>query len=119
SRDSRSAADDLLTVAAGELAEQLLPAEVLGDDDPLVIVPTARLHDVPWGLLPGLRGRPTSITPSVTAWGVAERLRLDRLAIHGGERAAGLVAGPGLAHAAAEVSGVASFYDRPTVVGGA
>jgi CHAT domain-containing protein/tetratricopeptide (TPR) repeat protein len=115
---SRRAADEMLSMATTELSDLLLPDEIADGDEPLVIVPTARLHDVPWGLLPRLVGRPVSVNPSVTAWGVAERLRLDRLAIHGGDRAAGLVVGPSLDHASAEVAMVGAHYERPVVLHG-
>lgn len=116
SADARRAAADLLASSAGELAAQLLPPEVAVGDGPVVIVPTARLHDIPWGLLPSLAGRPVSVNPSVAAWATAERMRLDRLAIHGGERAAGLVAGPELEHAVAEIHAVGPLYGAPVLL---
>jgi len=115
---SRAAAADLLRGVVRELADQLLPAEVLAGDGPLVLVPTARLHDVPWALLPGLQGRPLSVSPSVSAWAAAERVRADRRALHGGDRAAGVIAGPELEHAPAEAHAVAGHYLSPTVLSG-
>ena len=40
---------------------------------PLVVVPTGRLHAVPWGLMPSLRERATSVAPSASAWLRARR----------------------------------------------
>lgn len=116
SDDARRAAEELLATSTAELAAQLLPPEVVPGDGPVVIVPTARLHDIPWGLLPPLAGRAVSVNPSIAAWATAERMRLDRLAIHGGGRAAGLVAGPGLEHALGEIATVARLYESPIVL---
>ncbi len=75
----------------------------LGDED-LVIVPTGSLAGVPWALLPDLRGRPVTVSPSATVWlsGRQERGRSDA-----GEL---LVAGPNLEHAADEVEQLAAIY---------
>lgn len=49
------------------LGDRLLP--VLGDDvSEVVVVPPAALHAVPWGLLPSLRGKAITVTPSVGLW---------------------------------------------------
>jgi CHAT domain-containing protein len=56
---------------AGELArriDQLLLASLRLGDRPLVIVPTAGLHALPWWALPGLQSRPFTISPSVELW---------------------------------------------------
>jgi tetratricopeptide (TPR) repeat protein len=37
-------------------------------DGPVVIVPPGRLHAVPWALLPSLRNRVISVSPSARAW---------------------------------------------------
>jgi CHAT domain-containing protein len=87
-------------------------------DAGVVVVPTARLHDVPWGVLPGLAGRAVSVNPSVSAWAKAEQMRRERLAIHGGYRAAALIAGPGLHHAGQELASVRALYDEPDVAVG-
>ncbi len=57
SDESRLAAAEMLYAFADELAEIVLPPIVAESFDPVVIVPTAILHDVPWGLLPPLAGR--------------------------------------------------------------
>lgn len=71
------------------------------DDRPLVIVPTGRLHELPWPVLPGCRGRPVSLSPSAALWHRAATAP----AVSGGGRV--VVSGPGLPHAAAEVAALA------------
>ncbi len=83
----------------------------LGDED-LVVVPTGPLTGVPWALLPDLRGRPVTVTPSATVWLAGRRER--------GAPAPGtlLVAGPNLTHAADEVEQLAVLYpDGETLLG--
>ena len=56
---------------------------------PLVVVPTGRLHAVPWGLMPSLRERATAVTPSASAWLRARRAprpEEDRVVLVGGPR---------------------------------
>ena len=55
----------------------------------LVVVPTGKLHAVPWGLLPSLRERATAVTPSASAWLRARRTHRpeeDRVVLVGGPR---------------------------------
>ncbi|MGH3762689.1 CHAT domain-containing protein, partial [Actinophytocola sp.] len=77
----------------------------LGDED-LVIVPTGPLSGIPWTLLPDLRGRPVTVSPSATVWCGGRRTprRPDA-----GEL---LVAGPNLTHAADEVGQLSGIYPR-------
>ena len=86
-------------------------ADVLGERE-LVIVPTGPLHALPWSMLPGLRGRPVVVAPSVVTWmtlrGPHPRPR---------EKVA-LVAGPRLRHARAELEGISALYRRPEVLAG-
>lgn len=94
------------------LAENLLEPlmGLIGDLD-VVLVPTGALSSVPWGLLPGLRGRPVTVTPSPSAW----------LSAKLGEPPATrplLVAGPGLQHASAEVAAIAEIYPEAVVLQG-
>ena len=113
SDDSRVAAAEMLYAFADELAEIVLPPVVAESFDPVVIVPTAVIHDVPWGLLPPLAGRAVSINASVSAWGHAERtLRQRRGTLLDGIEA-GFVAGPGLDFADVEVKHLAGGYDDP------
>ena len=81
-------------------------------DRPLVIVPTGPLHDLPWPVLPGLRGRPLVVAPSAGTW-------MARQASQAAPRAkVVLVAGPRLRHASREVAGVLELYKRPIVLTG-
>ena len=80
-----------------DLAEigRRLEVNLLGDSvrllrgGPLVVVPTGKLHAVPWGLLPSLRERATAVTPSASAWLRARRAprpEEDRVVLVGGPR---------------------------------
>ena len=69
----RDAARLLLDEAATSLADLLLPATVARSDRPLVVVPTGALHGVPWRALAPLRGRPVSVSPSLSAWSTASQ----------------------------------------------
>lgn len=119
SEQSRESAGGLLRMVAAELAVQLVPVEVAASDEPLVIVPTALLHDVPWGVLAPFAGRTVSVSPSVTAWAKAHQASVARAAIHGGSRSVGLLAGPGLDHAPSEVDRLHGVYDQAAVLTGA
>jgi len=83
----------------GARLEQVL----LGDaarrlpDGPVVVVPTARLHGVPWAMLPVLAGRAFGVVPSAAQWLRAREARPRR---NGGVT---LLAGPGLGTGGAEV----------------
>jgi CHAT domain len=98
----RESARHQATALADEVIAPLLP--YLGDGG-VVLVPAGPLADVPWGTLPGLRGRPVTVCPSASSWLAAwQRGQAER----GGP--ALLVAGPGLEHAAREVTGIAGCY---------
>ena len=101
---------DAVGQAAGRLDELLLrPLRSLSDATELVITPPSRLNAVPWSLLPTAAGRPVTVAPSATGWHDAVR----RPPVSG---SAVLVAGPGLAHARAEVADLAAVYDEPIVL---
>ncbi|MGH3461523.1 MAG: CHAT domain-containing protein [Kribbellaceae bacterium] len=93
-----------------------LETDLLGDSvrflgsGPVVIVPTGRLHAVPWSLLPSLRERPTSVTPSAAAW-----LRA-RSAVRPADARVVLVGGPHLSTGAEEVSRLAQQYPDAVVL---
>lgn len=78
-------------------------ARLLGDRE-LVLAPTGALHALPWSVLPTLRGRPVTVTPSATLWLAARQPSRRR---SGGTTA---VAGPGLEHAQAEVRSVVRHH---------
>jgi CHAT domain-containing protein len=93
------------TTGAERLDALLLrPLRSRTKDAGLVIVPSGRLHSVPWSMLPGCRDRTVSVAPSAAAW-----LR----AATAGRPAGGttvLVAGPGLPGAAEEIKTLAVRY---------
>ena len=107
---SRDAATELLADGAAALAGQLLPPIVARGDRPLVVVPTGVLHGVPWGALAPLRGRPVSVSPSLSAWAAAAR------AVGRDRGAVALIAGPGLRFADEEVAALAGIHDGAVVV---
>ncbi|WP_177244318.1 CHAT domain-containing tetratricopeptide repeat protein [Streptomyces sp. yr375] len=98
--------------AAGRQLEELLLGEAAGQlgPGPLVVVPPARLHRVPWALLPSLRERVVSVSPSASGW-----LRARETQPPPGGRQV-LVRGPGLATGGAEVPEVAGRYGTPVVL---
>ncbi|WP_255311162.1 CHAT domain-containing protein [Streptomyces viridosporus] len=98
--------------AAGRRLEELLlgPAAAHLGTGPVVIVPPGRLHRVPWALLPSLRERVLSVSPSASSW-----LRAKETAPPPGGRQV-LVRGPGLATGGAEVSELAGRYGGATVL---
>jgi len=81
-------------------------------DGPVVIIPPARLHVIPWALLPALCDRPVSVAPSAGAWMRA------RAAPAPGHRRVTLARGPGLASDGAEVPPIARLHDDVTVLTG-
>ncbi|RCW46945.1 CHAT domain-containing protein [Halopolyspora algeriensis] len=87
---------------AAESLERRLLAPVLpgwAHGRALVVVPTGRLHALPWAALPGCRGRSVTVTPSLRCW-----LRGARDARDGARgRRRVWVGGPALEHAAREV----------------
>ncbi|WP_410674940.1 CHAT domain-containing protein [Amycolatopsis sp. cmx-4-68] len=99
---------------ADKLDAQLIQplADSIGDRE-LVIVPTGPLYAVPWGVLPGLRGRPTVVAPSATAWLAAELTKSPRA------RKIVLVRGPGLAGARGELEKLTTHYRTATTMTGA
>jgi hypothetical protein len=95
-------------VFAGALAEvaETVEQQLLGDlraelepDRPLVVVPTGRLHALPWAALSCCRGRSVTVAPSLRCWlRAADDARLAR-----GNAERVWVAGPRLEHAEREV----------------
>lgn len=84
----------------------------------VVLVPTRQLAVLPWGLLPGLRGRPVTVAPSASVWLAARTV--ERAADKGEPTGAPLlVAGPDLVHADAEIDAIAALYPRGRVLRGA
>lgn len=93
-----------------------LETELLGDsvrllgDGPVVVIPTGRLHAVPWSLLPSLRERPVSVSPSAAAW-----LRARRAVPPPAARVV-LIGGPQLSTGSEEVSRLARQYPEADVL---
>ncbi|MFC4006497.1 CHAT domain-containing protein [Nonomuraea purpurea] len=103
--------------AAGADLEGLLLRPLMGDlgDRPLVVVPVGALHTLPWGALPCLRGRPVSVTAGAGAWMRARALCRAQTGLAPVVAAA---AGPGLAHARAEVAQVLDCHPAGREVAG-
>ncbi|WP_329474133.1 CHAT domain-containing tetratricopeptide repeat protein [Streptomyces sp. NBC_01723] len=102
-----------LVEAAGARLQELLlgPAAAHLGSGPVVVVPPGRLHRVPWALLPALRERVLSVSPSASSW-----LRASDTAPPPGGRQV-LVRGPGLASGGAEVTELAERYGAPGAPG--
>jgi CHAT domain len=109
--DDPSSSLAVLDKAGPALQQALLGQAVrhLGDG-PVIIVPTGKLHPIPWPLLPALKDRVISVAPSASAWMRA------RQAPEPGHRHVTLARGPGLATDGAEVPLVAQMYDDVTVL---
>jgi tetratricopeptide (TPR) repeat protein len=111
--DDPSGAQSILTAAGPNLQQVLLgPAARCLGDGPVVVVPPARLHAIPWALLPGLRDRVVSVAPSAGAWMRARAASAPQ------RRHVTLARGPGLASDGAEVPLVARLHDDVTVLTG-
>jgi hypothetical protein len=99
---------------AQELDQQLLrPLAPEIADRELVIVPTGSLHDLPWSMLPSLRGRPLVVSPSAATWWALQTPRRRRR-----RRKVVLVGGPRLRHATAEIGAVGDLYPEPKTLTG-
>lgn len=99
-------------VAIGErLQEALLGTAVDAlSATSVVVIPTGRLHAVPWALLPGLRDRAVTVAPSAAIW-----MRGQRIAPSPGGRVV-LVGGPRLSTGAVEVRQLARRYPDAVVL---
>ncbi|TCC34729.1 CHAT domain-containing protein [Kribbella sindirgiensis] len=93
----------LETALLGDVAKHLA-------DGPVVVVPTGRLHAVPWSLLPSLRHRPTSVAPSAAAW-----LRARSAVPPATERVV-LIGGPQLSTGPEEVRRLSELYPDAVVL---
>ena len=91
--------------AAALTAGIIAPLRSCLGDGGVVLVPAGPLAGVPWGALPGLRGRPVTVCPSASSWLAAWQ---RGQALIGGSPV--LVAGPHLEHAAVEVTEIARCY---------
>jgi tetratricopeptide (TPR) repeat protein len=109
--DDPASALAVLDKAGPALQQALLGSAVryLGDG-PVIIVPTGKLHPIPWAIMPALKDRVISVAPSASAWMRARRAPKPR------HRHVALARGPGLATDGAEVPLVAPLYDDVTVL---
>lgn len=101
-----------LVEAAGRRLQELLLGDAAGriGSGPVVIVPPGALHRVTWALLPALRERVLSVSPSASSWLRARETEAPR----GGRRV--FVRGPGLATGGAEVPEAAGPHGTATVL---
>jgi CHAT domain-containing protein len=107
----RSRDPEVVRQAAYDAGRLLLdPLEL--PDGPVVLSPCSGLHQVPWGLLPGLCSRAFALAPSLALW---RRCR-DRSA--SAPVTALIATGPGVPTAEAEAGAVAACYSDATVVAG-
>ena len=102
-------AGEALAAAAGQLERALLRPLRLPSRPDLVLVPTGRLHALPWAALPGIRRGTLELSPSASMW--------LRPSGRGGPRVT-LVAGPGLPGAQLEVAELATIHRRARVMTG-
>ena len=100
-------------------AEILAPLRSSLGDGGVIFAPAGALASIPWSMLPDLRGRPVTVCPSASSWLAA--WRRGQSAPAQPQTPPLLVAGPDLAHAAAEVTEIAKIYPgcRPLLQGAA
>ncbi|MBT8207559.1 MAG: CHAT domain-containing protein, partial [Acidimicrobiia bacterium] len=91
---------------SGQLNLMLLPSNL--DATEVVVVPPAQLHAVPWSMLPQLSSSSVSVAPSAEQWLNAKRRA-------GSGEGVLIAAGPGLAHADAEVHDLLNIYPKAAV----
>lgn len=102
-----------LGVLAGALAAPLRQA--LSAARGIVLIPTMGLSAVPWGLLPGLRGRPLTVAPSALVW-LAARRATEPFVRDGSSSV--LVAGPDLEHAEREIERLGAVHPKARTLRG-
>ena len=98
--------------AAGLRLQQVLlgPAAADLDGAPVLIVPPAALHAVPWAMLPALRSVPVVVAPSASTWLRAGRMPAPR------HRRVALVVGPGLEGGKDEMKQIGMEYPDAVVL---
>jgi CHAT domain-containing protein len=94
--------------AAMLTAEILAPLRPVLGDNGIVLTPPGTLAGIPWGMLPDLRGRPVTVSPSASSWLAG----WQRQASQARTRAVApvLIAGPDLLHSNREVAEIAKIY---------
>jgi len=106
-RGSNSAAREIAT-----RIDDLVFGSLRVSAGPLVVIPTARLHSIPWWALPTCQDRPVAVSPSAHLW-----YRSAQAAVKG--EGTLLAAGPDLEVADAEVRALARVHERPKVISSA
>ena len=103
------------------LLAPLRPVIGSASDLGVVLIPVGELAAIPWAMLPSLLGRPFTVCPSAAAWLSALQASGQPSGLTPGQIAGSplLVAGPGLAHAVSEVTGIAAIYPGSTPLTGA
>ncbi len=98
--------------AAGLRLQQVLLGAAADDldDAPVLIVPPAALHAVPWAMLPALRSVPVVVAPSASIWLRAGRTPAPR------HRRVALVVGPGLEGGKDEMKQIGQEYPDAVVL---
>lgn len=91
-----------LDAACSRLDELLVAPLDLPPGADVVVVPTGSGHGLPWGSLPGLRGRAVTVAPSAALWARPRRPRRPSGPL--------VVAGPDLAGAEPEVEAIAATW---------
>lgn len=89
--------EDLARIIVTPVLERLPPEAAL------VVVPTSQLGNVPWGMLPGTRGRPLVVARSATAWAGGQSNQSAASDV-------GALAGPGLTYASHEIDALTQIY---------
>jgi len=107
-RDALAAIED----TGAMLQQALLGPAVTTDlaETPVVVVPPAALHAVPWTLLPALRKVPVVVAPSAAIWLRAAQVPVPR------RRRVTLLIGPGLSGSATEVRKIGAGYPNAIVL---
>ena len=99
----RASARGSLRAALDQL-DRLLIAPLHLDSERVVVVPTGPTSTLPWGCLPGLRGRGVEVAPTATSWLWGLRVA-DR-----GAFGMSAFAGPDLRRADLEVTGISRLW---------
>ena len=96
----------MAAASAGDALEKQVLGPAVDDlgEGPVVLVPPASLHSVPWGLLPSLWDREVSVAPSGAAWLQAREIPPPE------NHSVALIAGPDLDGCGSEVTALASHY---------
>jgi hypothetical protein len=91
-----------------EMLDRMLLGEVSFDDDEVILVPPPQLMAAPWTVLPGLRDKVVTISPSAEMWWRAGL---------GAKKGDGVVVvgGPDLAAAEGEINGISQIYGNARV----